>query len=115
MRTRSSPLVADLQPGFAGGQAVHAGSCADGGCADGIEGVPDADGGHGFGFGGRAGLVEGLGDDGEGAVAADGEGEPVGLADLAEAAAPEPLAGRCAARPGCRWRPDSRRRRSRRR
>ena len=104
----------DAEPGFAGGQAVDAGSRADGGCADGVKGVPDADGGHGFGFGGRASLVEGLGDDGEDAIAADGEGEPVGLADLAEAAGPQSAGGQGARLSlACRWRPDSRRRRNR--
>ena len=74
-------------------QAVEAGGGADGGGADGVECVPDADGGHGFGFGGRAGFIEGLGDDGEGAVGADGKAEPVGLADLAETADPEAAGG----------------------
>ena len=37
------------QPGFAGGQAVEPGRRAHRRCAHGIEGVPDADGGHGLG------------------------------------------------------------------
>ena len=88
----------DAEPGFSGGEAVYAGGCADGGCAGGVKGVPDADGGHGFGFGGHASGVEGLGDDGEGAVAADGEGEPVSLADLAEEAGPHAAGGQGARR-----------------
>ncbi len=39
----------DAQPGFAGGEAVEAGRGADGRCADGIEGIPHADRGHGLG------------------------------------------------------------------
>jgi len=53
----------DAQPGFAGGESVEAGGCADGSSADGVECVPDTDGGHGFQFSGRAGFVEGLGDE----------------------------------------------------
>ena len=81
---------ADAQPGFACGEAVHSGACTDGGCAGGIEGVPDADGRHGLAFSGRACLVQGLCDHGEGAAAANREAEPVALAHLAQATAPEP-------------------------
>jgi hypothetical protein len=73
----------DAKPGFAGVEAVEARSCADG-----VECIPDTDGGHGSGFGGRAGFVEGLGEDGESALAAHWKAEPVGLADLTETADP---------------------------
>ena len=43
---------------------------------------------HGFVVSGRAGFVDGLGDDGEGAAGADRKAEPVALADLAETADP---------------------------
>ena len=86
-------VAGHAQPGFSSGQAVEAGSGADGRCAGGIECVPHADGGQGFGVRGRAGFVERLSDDGEDAIAADREGEPIGLADLAEAAAPHSAGG----------------------
>ena len=102
------------QPGFARGEAVEAGRCANSRCAHGIECVPDADRGHGLGVCRRAGFVEGLGDDGEDAIAANGEGEPVALAHLAEPAAPQPARGH-GARLGLafRWRREYRRRPSR--
>ena len=89
----SSPFVATRSQVSPVGEAIEAGRSADGGCADGIECVPDADGGHGLGVRWRAGFVDGLGDDGEDAIAANREGEPVGLADLAETAAPETACG----------------------
>ena len=93
MRTMSSPLAATrsqvspvarpLSPGAAPTAVAPTGSKAS---QTPMEGMA-------LEFGGRAGFVEGLGDDGEGAVAADGEAEPVGLADLAEAARPQAAGG----------------------
>ena len=82
-RSQVSPVARPLRPG----------AVPTAGCADGVECIPDADGGHGFGFGGRAGFIQGLGDDGEGAIAADRKAEPVGLSDLTEASDPETTCG----------------------
>ena len=78
-RSQVSPVARPLRPGAAPTGAAPTASKASQ--------TPMR--GHGFCIRRRAGLVEGLGDNGEDAIAANREGEPVGLAHLAQASAPQ--------------------------
>src|SRR6185437_12814936 len=87
----------DLKPGFAGCVAVEWGRPSHRRSIDGFEGIPDADDRESLGSAGNPCFIQSLCHHGEGVPGAYRKCEPIGLANVSEAPAPQ-SAGRQSAR-----------------
>ena len=88
----------NLQPALSRSQTIQPCGGSHSRSAHGIEGVPDTQGRHGLQVGGSAGLIQRNGEQGERAPTPDWKDEPVGLAHLAQPAAPHSARGQNARR-----------------